>query len=57
MQKTDKQGNMVERIVLPGDLEQSDQFIAIEVFHKPPCQSVQCNYRHVYSTIVIYSNL
>src|SRR5438552_15627657 len=49
--------DVVQRIVLPGDLEQSDQFVAIEVFHKPPCQSVQCNYRHIYGTIVIYSNL
>ena len=31
--------------------------VAIEVFHQPPCQSVQCNYRHIYGIIIIYSNL
>src|ERR1035437_4243745 len=48
---------MMQRIVLPGYPEQSDQFVTIEVFHMPPCHSVRYTYRHRYSTIVTYSNL
>jgi len=34
MKKTDEQGNVVQGIVAAGDLRQSDQFVATEVFHR-----------------------
>src|SRR5271157_2795378 len=34
MKKTDEQGNVVQGIVAAGDLKQSDQFVATEVFHR-----------------------
>jgi hypothetical protein len=58
VKKADEQSDVVQRIVLPGDREQPNQFFAIEVFHMPPCHlSLQYTYRHINGTIVIYSNL